>query len=58
MKRIIPFMVIVAMLLSMGFSAAATGQEEHTNDVYGKYEAGEASEQIITVDIDWEGILY
>ena len=56
MKRIIPFMVIVAMLLSMGFSAAATEQGEHTKDVYGKYEAGEASEQIITVDIDWEGM--
>ena len=56
MRRIIPFMIIVTMLLSMGLSATATQQKEFSNDVYGKYEAGETPEQVITVDIDWVGM--
>lgn len=56
MKRIIPFMVIVTMLLSMGLSAAATETTEYSGVVKGVYVPGEVSEQIITVDIEWEGM--
>ena len=54
MKRMIPLMLIVAMLLSMSLSAAAT--EAGSTSVKAGYAAGEESGQIISVDIEWEGM--
>lgn len=57
MKRMIPLMLVVAMLLSMGLSAAATQTTEvGSTNVTANYEAGEEGGQIISVEIAWEGM--
>lgn len=57
MRKIIPLMLIAAMLLSMSLSAAATqSTEAGTTSVKAGYVAGEEGGQIISVDIEWEGM--
>lgn len=57
MRKIIPLMLIAAMLLSMSLSAAATqSTEAGTTNVKAGYVAGEEGGQIISVDIEWEGM--
>lgn len=57
MRKTIALMLIAAMLLSMSFSAAATQTTEAgTTSVKAGYIAGEEGGQIISVDIEWEGM--
>ena len=57
MRRIIPLMLIAAILLSMGLNASATQATEAggTNVTTG-YVAGEEGGQIISVELEWEGM--
>ena len=57
MRRIIPLMLIAAMLLSMGLNASATqATEAGSTNVTAGYVAGEEGGQIISVELEWEGM--
>lgn len=57
MRRIVPLVLIAAMLLSMGRSASATQTTEvGSTNVTAGYLAGEEGGQIISVEIEWEGM--
>lgn len=57
MRRIIPLMLIAAILLSMGLNASATqATEAGGTNVTAGYVAGEEGGQIISVELEWEGM--
>ena len=57
MKRIIPLILITVLVLSMSLSAAASQTtDDFITSVKAGYVAGEEGGQIISVDIEWEGM--
>ena len=59
MRRMIPLMLAITMLLGTGLRAAASETTEvGRTDVTANYVAGEAGSQIISVDIKWEGMSF
>ena len=56
MRKVIPLLLVLVLLLSMSIHAVATETPEQAFDVKAKYEPRIVASDIITVDIAWEGM--
>ena len=57
MKKLIPLMLVMTLLLSMSLSAVAAGDPvQESQSVNVTYVPAKAAETVISVDIEWEGM--